>query len=44
MPATRVDTLSFQPERPGDYELRLVLRIEGMDQPIQNRTVLKVGR
>jgi beta-mannosidase len=44
LPATRVDTISFRPNEPGDYELRLVLRLEGRDRPVENLTLLKVGK
>jgi beta-mannosidase len=43
-PATRVDTISFRPGQPGDYELRLLLRLEGEDRPVANLTLLQVGK
>ena len=44
MPAARVETVAFKPDQPGEYQLRLALKLTGAEHPIENITVLKVGR
>jgi len=43
MPSKKIGDISFQPERAGDYELKLTVSAPGLEKPAQNLTVLKVG-
>jgi len=38
-----IDSLVFKPEQEGEYHLKLVLDVSGLDRPIENWTILKVS-
>ena len=44
MPATLIDTISFIPEKEGDYQLKLTLNAQGLKTPSENITILKVRK
>jgi len=43
MPAKQIGEITFKADSPGDYNLTLTLSAPGLDKPVENLTVLKVG-